>query len=334
MALTVSVVIPTYNRAHLVARAVASALANVSPGDEVIVVDDGSTDDTAAELAAFGDRIRAIQGRHAGAGAARNTGIASARGDLVAFLDSDDEWMPNKLALQRALFEARPDVLFCFSDFAVRNADGPEERRYLIRWHHDPRPWDEILAPGVPYSSLAPLPAGVGDFRVHIGDLARRLMQADYVMTITTMVRRVESGAALRFAEDVPLFEDTECFGRLAAIGKAAYLDVETAWNHGHAGPRLTDLDTASSTLARLTVLERVWGGDEAFLAQHGDAYRERRAHLYRVRARQLLARGRTREARAALREARSGPLADRLLASLPGFLVRGLFVVRRLFRR
>lgn len=333
MALTVSVVIPTYNRVHLIARAVTSALANVAPGDEVIVVDDGSTDDTLAKLAVFGDRIRAIRGRHAGAGAARNTGIAAARGDLVAFLDSDDEWLPNKLALQRALFEARPDVLFCFSDFAVRTIDGREVQHYLFRWHRDPRPWDEILAPGVAYSSLAPLPAGVGDFRVHIGDMNCREMQSDYIATFTVAVRRVEAGAALHYAQGVPLYEDWECFGRLAGAGTAAYLDVETARNHGHGGSRLTDADTFVSTTTRLQILEHLWGRDAAFLARHGEEYRERRACLHRLRARLLLTQGRTREARAALREAGSGPLADRLLASLPGFLVRGLFGVRRLLR-
>src|SRR5438045_2859412 len=117
MALTISVIIPTYNRASLVPRAVASALANVGPGDEVIVVDDGSADGTREALAPYLDRIRLLEGRHAGAGAARNFGIAAARGDIVAFLDSDDEWRPHKLTMQRALFEARPDVLFCFTDF-------------------------------------------------------------------------------------------------------------------------------------------------------------------------------------------------------------------------
>jgi glycosyltransferase involved in cell wall biosynthesis len=325
MALTVSVVIPTYNRAHLIARAVASALANVSPGDEVIVVDDGSTDDTAAKLASFGDRIRAIQGRHAGVGAARNTGIAASRGDIVAFLDSDDEWMPNKLALQRALFEARPDVLFCFTDFALHMPDGKQVRHFLPEWHHDPRPWDEILAPGVAYSSLAPLPAGCGDFRVHVGDMSCREMQSDYIATFTVAARRVAAGPALYFAEGVPLYEDWECFGRLAGAGTAAYLAVETAWNHGHAGARLTDADPFVSTTTRLQLLELIWGRDPAFLARHGEAYRARRADLYRLRARQLLVLGRT-------QEAGSGPLADRLLAAMPGFLFRGLFGVRRLF--
>src|SRR5262249_16773682 len=113
MAITISVVIPTYNRAALVPRAVASPVDNVTAADEIIVVDAGSTDGTAEALAPYRDRIRLLRGPHAGAGAARNFGIAAAQGDVIAFLDSDDEWMPNKLLLQRALFQARPDVLFC-----------------------------------------------------------------------------------------------------------------------------------------------------------------------------------------------------------------------------
>src|SRR5262245_52606721 len=115
-ALGVSVIIPTYNRAVLVRRAVDNVLSQATADAEIIVVDDGSTDNTRALLAPYEGRIRLLAGRHAGAGAARNLGIRQATRPLIAFLDSDDEWMPDKLALQRSLMEKRPDVLFCFSD--------------------------------------------------------------------------------------------------------------------------------------------------------------------------------------------------------------------------
>ena len=99
----VSVVIPTYNRARLVCRAIDSALAATATGDEIIVVDDGSTDGTEAALAAYRGRIRYVKADHRGAGVARNRGVSEARGPLIAFLDSDDEWMPDKLELQRTL---------------------------------------------------------------------------------------------------------------------------------------------------------------------------------------------------------------------------------------
>src|SRR5262245_52413493 len=165
--LPISVIIPTYNRATLIVRSLRSVLVAIIPGDEVIVVDDGSTDDTTQVLEPYRDRIRYVIAPHRGVGAARNRGVAEARHPLVAFNDSDDEWFPDKLALQRAFMQARPDVLFCFSDLGLRDKDGAESHHGLFRfWHHDPRGWDEILGPAVAYSSITALPPGREDFDV------------------------------------------------------------------------------------------------------------------------------------------------------------------------
>src|SRR5215470_7379907 len=97
----VSVVIPTYNRAAKVQKGIRSALAQTFSDLEVIVVDDGSADDTGKVLAeAFGDRIRYCYQSNQGASAARNKGITEARGEWIAFLDSDDEWEHDKLEWQ------------------------------------------------------------------------------------------------------------------------------------------------------------------------------------------------------------------------------------------
>ncbi|MGA9115923.1 MAG: glycosyltransferase family 2 protein [Bacteroidota bacterium] len=91
-AVVISAVIPTYNRARTVVRAVQSALAQTRPPDEIIVVDDGSRDETASVLEEFAPRIRLIRQENAGASAARNRGVREAAGDWIAFLDSDDLW--------------------------------------------------------------------------------------------------------------------------------------------------------------------------------------------------------------------------------------------------
>ena len=106
----VSTIIPTYNRARDVVLAVESALAQTHRDHEVLVIDDGSTDDTAAALASYGARIRFIRKTNGGVSSARNQGIDQARGDAIAFLDSDDEWSPDKLSLQVAVLEARPEI--------------------------------------------------------------------------------------------------------------------------------------------------------------------------------------------------------------------------------
>ncbi|HSY52282.1 MAG TPA: glycosyltransferase [Thermoanaerobaculia bacterium] len=107
---TISVIIPTYNYGRFLGEAIDSALAQSYSALEIIVVDDGSTDDTTRVLDAYGDRIRAIRQDNQGVGAARNAGIAAARGKYVAFLDSDDIWKPEKLERQIALFAADPDL--------------------------------------------------------------------------------------------------------------------------------------------------------------------------------------------------------------------------------
>jgi glycosyltransferase involved in cell wall biosynthesis len=99
----VSTVIPTYNRVNTISEAVESVLGQTYPHIEVIVVDDGSKDDTLERLKRYGDRIRVISQANAGPSAARNVGIAASRGDLVAFLDSDDIWLPEKIRQQVAL---------------------------------------------------------------------------------------------------------------------------------------------------------------------------------------------------------------------------------------
>ncbi len=112
----VSAVIPTYNRAYVLREAIESALGQAGPNVEVIVVDDGSTDDTAALAREYGDVITYLFQPNCGAAAARNLGVKAARGDYVAFLDSDDVWLPGKLKAETALFEQSPEAGVIASD--------------------------------------------------------------------------------------------------------------------------------------------------------------------------------------------------------------------------
>jgi glycosyltransferase involved in cell wall biosynthesis len=106
----VSVIIPAFNRERTIERAVQSALSQRCADVEVIVVDDGSTDGTLQKLKAFDDKIVVIRQQNAGPGAARNRGIEAATGEYIAFLDSDDEWLPGKLQRQLDIFNATPEV--------------------------------------------------------------------------------------------------------------------------------------------------------------------------------------------------------------------------------
>ncbi|MGH7598337.1 MAG: glycosyltransferase [bacterium] len=111
-----SVIIPTFNRAAFLREAIDSVLAQTEKDFELIVVDDGSTDHTRDLVAEYGDRIRYFFQPNAGASAARNLGIRHARGNFMAFLDSDDLWLPKKLARQMQWMAAHPDILLCYTD--------------------------------------------------------------------------------------------------------------------------------------------------------------------------------------------------------------------------
>ena len=149
---TVSVVVPCYNAEAFVGRAVASALAQTAPPLEVICVDDGSTDGTSGVLGALErarpDVVRVVRQPNGGAPAARNRGLAEARGDYVEFLDADDEIGPDKLARQIALAESeRGD--FVAASYRCRYPDG----RSATRSVEPGNPWVRLLQKGLGITS-------------------------------------------------------------------------------------------------------------------------------------------------------------------------------------
>ncbi|MDP3850158.1 MAG: glycosyltransferase [Luteolibacter sp.] len=121
----VSIVIPTYNREATIVAAVESALAQTHRNLEVIVVDDGSVDSTLEVLAAYENRISIIRQANAGPSAARNRGVNASRGEVIAFLDSDDQWKPTKIERQVALMKrGGSGMCCCVCNARVMGADG------------------------------------------------------------------------------------------------------------------------------------------------------------------------------------------------------------------
>jgi len=132
---SVSVVIPVYNGVRHLGDALASVLAQTRPAQEVIVVDDGSTDGSAVLLRDRFPTVRCLRQDNAGAGAARNRGVAAATGDFLAFLDADDLWEPDKLQRQLAAFAADPglEMVLCrVRQFHCPELTGEERRRRAI----------------------------------------------------------------------------------------------------------------------------------------------------------------------------------------------------------
>ena len=121
---SVSIIIPAYNHARFLRAAIESALRQTRPALEVIVVDDGSTDETPEILTRFDDRISVRRQENRGPAAARNAGISAARGDFLLFLDSDDVLLPACVELQLARFEAEPSLGLVYYDVEFFDVEG------------------------------------------------------------------------------------------------------------------------------------------------------------------------------------------------------------------
>jgi glycosyltransferase involved in cell wall biosynthesis len=125
--MTISVIIPAWNAQRHIARAIQSVLAQTQPADEIIIVDDGSTDNTVETVRTFGSKVRLITQPNAGASVARNTGVAAAKSDWIAFLDADDEWLPEKIHAQIELFRQFSHLKWGYANY-LTNYSGKQ-------WH-------------------------------------------------------------------------------------------------------------------------------------------------------------------------------------------------------
>ncbi len=132
---SVSAIIPVFNTARYLAEAIGSVLAQSLPPGEILVMDDGSTDDSAAVAESFGGRLRVHRLPHGGISATRNAGLARARGEWLAFLDADDVWMPDKLERQLELARAQPETDLVFGaveEFISPDLSDEERRRVAV----------------------------------------------------------------------------------------------------------------------------------------------------------------------------------------------------------
>lgn len=202
----VSVVLPTYNRAHTLLRAITSVLSQDYREIELIVVDDGSTDDTASLLGGIADpRLRLIRHeQNRGVAAATNTGIRAARGNLIAFQDSDDEWLYGKLSRQMAAFSAAGEN--CVGVYCVKIVYGrdPDFSRGIRRIACVPGPGETVVQ----------------------GDLREVLWRRNLVSPQTALCARE---AALRlggFDEKLRTDQDWDFFTRLCEMGTLAFVDT------------------------------------------------------------------------------------------------------------
>jgi len=196
----VSIIIPTYNYARYIRHAVDSALKQSYSNIEIIVIDDGSTDETQAVLSEYGDRIRVISQPNQGASAARNRGIREAGGDYIAFLDADDAYRPENVAEKVAYLQSHPEYSWCYSNWTWVDENG-----------HAYRLGSDIEA------CLAYLKAQ--------GDVLLLALQGYLLGTNVFLFSREVMQAITGFDESLAVLEDYDLYVRAAARFPLGYVD-------------------------------------------------------------------------------------------------------------
>ena len=297
----VSVVVPTYNCAPYLARALHSVLDQTYPNLECIVIDDGSTDDTPQILEAFGSRIHAIKQANAGASAARNAGIEAARGAYIAFLDADDYWLPTKIANQLEVFRKHPGLVLVSCDFT----------------------WATSAEPATP----APPPYDVGPVRVF--STLTQLLRNPYLGTPTVVVDSRAAKQVGGFDTNLPVGEDVDFYFRLCAGRMYARLDQPLAVFQRRPGSLTTHIRGYSDNLEVLDRAERLLSDPTA---EDYALLTSLRLEVYQNWIAALLNRGTGKEVRKILKQSRqTGRLSGYHIYYLKSLIIPALPALRSL---
>jgi glycosyltransferase involved in cell wall biosynthesis len=297
----VSVIIPTYNRANLIAQAIDSVLKQTFTDFEIIVVDDGSTDDTAAAVKAYGDRVRYVWTPNGGTGHARNVGMQHAQGMYFTFLDSDDLFYPYALELETRLLERFPEVSMVCAEVTGFDDHGFVERYHLKSYHEstfrDPSfTYDAIFKSSmplvdtnaVPEDVLRQDPSVVGR-RVYYGNIFDSYLVGIVLFQNSAMLRREVVEEIGPRNEQIFCFEELDYLLRLSRNHDVLFADVPTYKLRYHDGQISTTARSDGKAVWQrkqrvlLRVIKRHVLSDLAYYQRHRQRLDRRLAHLHRA---------------------------------------------------
>lgn len=337
---TVSVIVPTFNRADWLEATVRSALGQTRPPLEVIVVDDGSTDRTEAVARGLPAPVRYLRQANAGVGAARNTGAAAATGDYLAFLDCEDLWVPEKLDVQLRTLARRPGTGWAVSDCTViglddRPVNGPQGfRRVFAVFRETGADPERHFAAHLTRDEGDGIPA-------YGGDLFALLFAGNVCLPSSALVRRDLFEQLGGFDPAWRLAEETEFFHRLAAAAPGVIVMAPlVGYRVGQSGALTSPANTVKLVRGALESLDRAAVSRGALTPAEREARdRGRERLLLRLAYAQLASydpRGARESLDALAPAARSGGRARtlRLLSALPPGALRAVHAVKRWARR
>lgn len=305
----VSVVIPTYNRSEHVFGAVESVLEQTRTPAEVIVVDDGSTDDTPELFSDVSDPVRYVRQENAGVSAARNRGVQEAASEWIAFLDSDDRWEPRKLERQMSALRSVEGGLWSTADaHVVPAASSPPGEGYEAFRGGFPLLAESGRGAGEWFSdhlTERSLDVPAGTLRVYVGDLFPILLRGNLIQPSGLVVDRDLFEEVGGFDPERRLAEETDFALRVAATGAAAVVVMEPLyrWVVGDYESLTSSHNTVPLIRNALDSLERAVGARGKLSSVEKEAHHAGRRSLRRKLAYTLLSDLERREAREVARE-------------------------------
>jgi len=261
MTAKVSIVIPTYNYGHYIEAAIDSALNQRYKNIEIIVVDDGSTDDTRSRLQPYHRdlRVNIITQSNRGAAAARNRGMRAATGKFIAFLDADDTYRPDNIAVKIAFLTAHREFAWCYSNWAWVDEEGR-----VIRLGNEPK------------MSLAHLQMS--------GNALPLVLQGYKLQTNVFLFRREVLDTVGGFDESLTVLEDHDLFMRAAAAFPISYVDDVLLEIHQHAGSLGTGIASKKAYYCRWLLHRKIISlySEQLQTSQVSPAWQRQQADLYR----------------------------------------------------
>ena len=219
----VSVVIPTYNYAQYIKEAIDSVLVQTHKDCEIIVVDDGSTDDTKGVVSQCGPDVKYIYQKNQGVSAAKNIGIRNSEGEYIAILDSDDLWLPSKIEKQIRLFEANSGLGLVYSDGLVFGEE---------------RPWDDF--------SLG------GNMNFYRGRIFDKLILGNFIPSTSALIKRDCFDKVGLFDINLGVCEDWDMWLRISLHYEVDYVDELLVKRRKHRGSLVTKVEVMEESALKM----------------------------------------------------------------------------------
>ena len=300
---SVSVIIPTYNRVNYIAQAIDSVRGQTFTDHEIIVVDDGSTDDTDAVVRGYGGAVRYVRTTHGGVARARNVGMEHSRGQFLTFLDSDDLLYPDALALQVALLRRFPNAGLTCAEMSGFDDRGFFERYHLKAYHHSAYR-DPSVTFGRIFQSSMPLAEAVavsnaersddptlGDRRVYLGNVFDTYLLNLVLCQNSVMLRRSVVDAVGKRRERVKHWQEVDYLLSITRRHAVCFADVPTYKLRYHDGQVSTTAGPNGAEVwmrkqqGLLRVVKRHALADRDYYRSHRHQIDRHLAHLHRALA-------------------------------------------------